>query len=90
MRPRQTPTSIHRRDKLTGTLERGVGNNIIFKSDIVGEVTVPMDKVQELHSQGSFVVLKKDEKITRTSTQPGLMTFNEGNVTVKGSKILLG
>jgi hypothetical protein len=69
-------------DKLTGTLERGVGNNIIFKSDVVGEVTVSMDKVKELHSQGSFVVIKKGEKITRTTKQPGNITFNDGSVTV--------
>src|SRR5258708_29907231 len=58
-------------DQLTGTLVRGVGDSVIFKSDIVGEVTVPMDKVKELRSSGSFVVLKKNQKITRTSKQPG-------------------
>src|SRR5215471_13221432 len=64
-------------DKLTGTLERAVGGSIIFKSDVVGEVTVPMDKVKELHSEGSFIVVKKDEKIGRTTKQPGNMTFND-------------
>jgi hypothetical protein len=73
-------------DKLTGTLERGVGDTIIFKSDIVGEVTISMDKVQELHSQGSFVVLKKDEKISRTTKQPGNMTFGDNSVTVNDTK----
>ncbi len=69
-------------DQLTGTLERGEGNNVIFKSDIVGEVTISMDKVKELRTNGSFTVLKKDEKITRTSKQPGNITFGENNVTV--------
>ena len=69
-------------DQLTGTLERGEGNNVIFKSDIVGEVTISMDKVKELHSNGSFAVLRKDEKITRTSRQPGNITFADDNVTV--------
>src|SRR5215469_8352318 len=73
-------------DKLTGTLERGVGTDIIFKSDVVGEVTISMDKVQELHSQGSFVVIKKDEKIARTTKQPGNMTFSDGTVTVNDTK----
>ncbi|HEX7157995.1 MAG TPA: DUF481 domain-containing protein [Edaphobacter sp.] len=73
-------------DKLTGTLEHIVGSNIIFKSDIVGEVTVPIDKVQEVHSQGSFVVIKKDEKIGRTTKQPGNMTFNDGSLTVADVK----
>ncbi len=73
-------------DKLTGTLERGVGDSIVFKSDVVGEVTISMDKVKELHSEGSFVVLKKDEKITRTTKQPGNMTFNDTTVTVNDTK----
>ena len=73
-------------DKLTGTLERAIGDSLIFKSDIVGEVTIPLDKVQELHSEGSFVVLKKDEKITRTTKQPGNMTFSDNSVTVNDTK----
>lgn len=73
-------------DKLTGTLERGIGDSVIFKSDVVGEVTVPMDKVQELHSAGAFVVIKKDEKITRTSKQPGNINFNDGSISVPQAK----
>jgi hypothetical protein len=73
-------------DKLTGTLERSVGTDLIFKSDNVGEVTISMDKVQEVHSQGSFVVIKKDEKVTRTTKQPGNITFNDDTVTVNDTK----
>src|ERR1700679_3894546 len=69
-------------DQLTGTLVRGEGDNVIFKSDIVGEVTISMDKVKELRSNGSFIVLKKDEKITRTSRQPGSITFADDNATL--------
>jgi Protein of unknown function, DUF481 len=69
-------------DQLTGTLVRGEGSNVIFKSDIVGEVTISMDKVKELRSNGSFIVLKKDEKITRTSRQPGSITFADDNATL--------
>jgi hypothetical protein len=52
-------------DQLTGKFERSIGDTISFKSDAVGEVTVPLDKVKELHSASNFVVIKKDEKITR-------------------------
>jgi hypothetical protein len=69
-------------DQLTGTLERGEGTNITFKSDVIGEVTVSMDKVKELRVNGTFTVLKKDEKITRTPKQPGNITFADENVTV--------
>jgi Protein of unknown function, DUF481 len=69
-------------DQLTGTLEREEGTNVIFKSDIVGEITIDMAKVRELRSKGSFVVLKKDEKITRTSKKPGTITFASDSVTL--------
>ena len=69
-------------DQLTGTIESGMDNKVVFKSDLVGEVTVSMDKIKELRSNGSFVVLKKDEKITRTSKQPGKITYADNAVTV--------
>jgi len=69
-------------DRLTGTVMRGVGNTVIFKSDAVGEVTVPIDKVKELRSNGSFAVLKKNEKITRISTKTGNITFSDDTITV--------
>jgi hypothetical protein len=52
-------------DQLTGKLEKSIGTSITFKSDALGEITVPMDKIKEMKSTGNFVVLKKDEKITR-------------------------
>jgi len=52
-------------DQLTGKFERSVGDSVTFKSDSVGEVTIPIAKIKELRSNGTFVVLKKDEKITR-------------------------
>src|SRR6185437_4771333 len=47
-------------DQLTGTIEHGVGDSIIFKSDAAGEITVPISKVKELRTHGSFVVIRKD------------------------------
>ncbi len=67
-------------DQLTGKLERGVGDSIVFKSDAVGEVTVSMDKVKELRSSSNFVVLRKDEKVTRTPKQPENITVEEGAI----------
>jgi hypothetical protein len=69
-------------DQLTGTLERADGNSFVFKSDVVGEVTVSADKIKELHAGGKFVALKKGEKITRTSKQPGTVTYADNSVTV--------
>jgi hypothetical protein len=73
-------------DQLTGTLERADGDSFVFKSDVVGEVTVSADKIKELHAGGKFVSLKKGEKITRTSKQPGTITYGDNAITVADTK----
>lgn len=67
-------------DQLTGTLVRGVDNNIVFKSDMAGEITVPLSKVKELRSSGSFAVLKKNTPVKRGEIHPGTVTVTGGNV----------
>jgi hypothetical protein len=69
-------------DQLTGTLVRAVGKSVIFKSDMAGEITVSLDKVKELHSTGSFAVLRKDVTPTRANVTPGALIFEGGNLTV--------
>jgi hypothetical protein len=73
-------------DQLTGTLERAGGDSFVFKSDVVGEITVSADKIKELHAGGKFVALKKGEKITRTSKQPGTLTYGDNAITVADTK----
>jgi hypothetical protein len=73
-------------DQLTGTLERASGDSFVFKSDVVGEVTVSADKIKELRASGKFVALKKDEKITRTSKQPGAITYADNAISVADTK----
>jgi Protein of unknown function, DUF481 len=72
-------------DQLTGTLERATGDSFVFKSDVVGEVTVPAEKIKELRSGGKFVALKKGETITRTSKQPGPVTYADSVVSIADS-----
>ena len=69
-------------DQLTGTLERGVGNSIVFKSDMAGEITVSLDKVKEMHSSGSFAVLRKDIPVSRKTVVPGTLIYIDGKLTV--------
>src|SRR5260370_30434077 len=69
-------------DQLTGTLLREIGKTVVFKSDLLGEVTVPTSKVKELRSRGSFTVLKKHEKIALTSKEPGDITLSNDTITV--------
>jgi len=69
-------------DQLTGVLERGVGNSVVFKSDMAGEITVSLDKVKELHSNASFAVLRKDVPVSRKTVTPGTVLFADGKLTV--------
>ncbi len=69
-------------DQLSGTLERSVGNSITFKSDMAGEITVSLDKVKELHSAGSFAVLRKDVRPSRSTVVPGTLTYADSKLTV--------
>lgn len=70
-------------DQLTGTIERGVGDSIVFKSDTAGEITVPLSKIKELRSHGSFVVIRKDEKPAKITRHPGIITYNNSAITVE-------
>jgi hypothetical protein len=69
-------------DQLTGTLERGVGNSIVFKSDVAGEVTVPLDKVKSLHVSGNFAVLGKNAPISRKAVTPGAIQYSDKKLSV--------
>ena len=72
-------------DQLTGTLERATGSSVVFKSDMAGEITVSLDKVKELHSSGSFAVLRKDIPLTRKSATvtPGTVAYGDGKLTIQ-------
>ncbi|MBS1814970.1 MAG: DUF481 domain-containing protein [Acidobacteria bacterium] len=67
-------------DQLTGVLVRGVGNSVIFKSDMAGEITVPLAKIKELRSSGSFAVLRKDTQVHRGDLHLGTVSVTNGNV----------
>jgi len=67
-------------DQLTGKFVRSTAGNIIFKSDVVGEVTVSLDKVKELRPSNSYVVIKKGEMITRAPKQPGTVAVEDSNL----------
>ncbi len=72
-------------DQLTGKLERGVGDSIVFNSDMAGEITVPLSKIKELRSASSFAVLRKNVPITRVKVEAGPIKTGDGNITVTRS-----
>lgn len=69
-------------DQLTGTIENAVGDSITFKNPATGEITIPLKKIKEIHSQNSFVVIRKDEKIAKVARPAGTLTYSNGVVTV--------
>ncbi len=83
-KPAQVPDTLVfvNGDQLSGTLVRGVGDSVVFRSDMAGELTIPLAKVKELRSTGSFAVLKKNERVKRGELRPGTVTVADGNVTV--------
>jgi len=73
-------------DQLTGTLERGAGDSIVFKSDMAGEITIPLAKIKELRTAGSFAVLRKDTPIKSLAAArkiaPAPIAYADGKLTV--------
>jgi hypothetical protein len=54
-------------EKLVGHFIRSNGGDVRFKSDILGEVTIPWSKVKELRANGTYTVVGKDIKLGRSS-----------------------
>jgi hypothetical protein len=73
-------------DQLTGTLERGAGDSVVFKSDMAGEITIPLAKIKELRTGGSFAVLRKDAPIKSIAAarkiSPAPIAYADGKLTV--------
>ena len=73
-------------DQLTGTLVRGTGSSIVFKSDMAGEITVSLDNVRELRTQANFAVIPKGVPMTPSRAQdlihPGTLAYKDAAVEV--------
>jgi hypothetical protein len=69
-------------DQLTGKLERVAAGNIVFASDMAGELTIAVDKVKELRSGAQFALLRKGEKVGK-----GKLAAPEGTVAVVDGKV---
>jgi hypothetical protein len=69
-------------DQLTGTVERGAGDSIVFKSDMAGEITVPYARIKELRAHGAFALLRKDTKTLTTDVKEGTVAYSDSKVTL--------
>jgi hypothetical protein len=52
-------------EKLVGHFESFAGGTAKFKSDTLGEITIDLSKVQELHTSGKFAVIAKNVNLAR-------------------------
>lgn len=73
-------------DQLTGKLVQAAGGTITFHSDMAGDISVPMDKVKELRSSGSFALLQKDQKVVGALVRPGSVKVEDGKLTVSSGE----
>jgi hypothetical protein len=73
-------------DQLTGKLERAAGGNVVFASDMAGELTISVDKVKEIRSGSKpqqFALLKKGVPVNKKTPAPeGTVTLADGQFTV--------
>ncbi len=72
-------------DQLSGSVERGAGDSIVFKSDMAGEITVPYAKIKELRTHGAFALLRKDTKTPTTDVQEGTIVYGDSKLTLSSS-----
>lgn len=73
---------------LIGTLRRSTGTNVVFHSDMAGDITVDWSKIKELHTNQRFAVIPKGvnlEKEESASKIPqGLVSVAGKQVSVRG------
>jgi len=74
-------------EKLVGHFESFTGGSAKFKSDSLGEITVDLSKVQELHTSQKFAVIKKGVELARGEHDGkiphGTLTISDKNVRVE-------
>jgi Protein of unknown function, DUF481 len=74
-------------DHLTGTLVRSVGNEVVFHSEIVGDLTVKWDKIRELHTGSRLAVLPKSVLLHHRHLPAGIpqgtLSVADGLITVQ-------
>jgi Protein of unknown function, DUF481 len=73
-------------EKIIGHLERANDSSVVFKSDMVGEITIDWSKIQELRSPEKFAVIPKGVKL-RNSKDLGKAA--QGTVVVTDQKVQL-
>lgn len=73
-------------DQLTGKLLNSVGGNVVFHSDMAGDVTVGWEKIKEIRTAQKFAVIEKGVKPERKTPEAlvpqGTLTIADQTVQV--------
>jgi hypothetical protein len=65
--PKSDTLILNDDEKLIGHMVRSSGSSLVFKSDLLGEITVDWSKVKELHTSESYAVLRKQVELKHKS-----------------------
>lgn len=68
-------------DRLTGKLERVADGQVVFSSEMAGELTLPIEKVKELRSGREFALLRKGESVG-PQVEAGAVDLSNGSFTL--------
>jgi hypothetical protein len=71
-------------ERLIGHLERATSSSAVFKSDVLGEVTIDWAKIQELHSSTKFAVIPKGVRLRNKEDETQIP---QGTVTVTDQQL---
>ena len=73
-------------DQLSGTFVRAVTGTVTFHSDVLGDVSVPFDKIKELHTAAKVAVMENGAHINRKNSAAvpqGTMSISDQVVTLQ-------
>lgn len=90
--PAKTPTApadvliLNDEERLVGHLLRSNGSSVVFKSNVLGEVTVDWSKIKELHASGPYVLIGKNVKLGR---HPDVANLPHGTLTASGQSVTI-
>jgi hypothetical protein len=59
-------------ESLIGHFVRSTGATVTFKSDVLGELSIPWAKIKELHSAQRYAVVEKNVKLSRRADVSGV------------------
>jgi hypothetical protein len=74
-------------DRLAGHFVRATGANVVFKSDVLGDLTIDWKKVKQLHTTQKVAVIRKNVKLKKK--KENVAAVPEGTLAMEDQKLQL-